>query len=233
MRDIDDYSIIEIFANSREIIGATAICSKLNESQTTIGRRLKALEDLGYLKKFGKRGRIITKKGLSYYENKSRVKAFEEKSAEYSELLGENANKNMNEFVEVRCALEVLAAKLACKNATASQLKQMEELLIQFAFAMRHGENTRDIDRDFHLLMAQASGNNYLYLQLKDLLTISDSYFTFYILAKDLGDHTVGLLQHEAILEAIKSKDENKAEKAVENHLQKVKKDINSYFVKN
>lgn len=230
MRNIDDITILQVFVESQGPVGATTICSILNESQTTIGRRLKDLEDKGFLKKIGNRGRVITSKGIDAIERRNRLIAFEEKAKEYSSMLGESAEKNINECIEIRLVLEVLAAKLACKHITKDQIEKMEELLIQFANALRDGGDTKEIDLSFHLLLAQASGNNYLFLQLKDVLTINNSYFAFYILAKDLGDHTVGLLQHTAILDAIKEGNEEKAEIAVERHIEKIKCDINEYF---
>ena len=64
-------------------------------------------------------------------------------------------------LLELRISLETEAAALAAKRRSDPQLSRMDALLASIARAARTGGDAADADFEFHLCVAEASGNHY------------------------------------------------------------------------
>lgn len=66
-------------------------------------------------------------------------------------------------LLELRISLETEAAGLAAIRRSDAQLQQLRGVLATFQAAARSGGETVPSDMQFHLLVAQASGNRYFH----------------------------------------------------------------------
>jgi GntR family transcriptional repressor for pyruvate dehydrogenase complex len=126
-------------------------------------------------------------------------------------------------ILELRISLETEAANLAASRRTEAQLEQLRAALDLFQASARRGEETVPSDIQFHLLIAQASGNRYFHDILSHLGAniIPRSRLNSAQLAKD--DPAVYIErvinEHEDIYNAIARKDPESARAAMRTHL--------------
>jgi GntR family transcriptional repressor for pyruvate dehydrogenase complex len=126
-------------------------------------------------------------------------------------------------LLELRISLESEAAGLAAQRRSDGQLQQLRSALDTFQASARSGGETVPSDLQFHLLVAQASGNRYFHDILSHLGTniIPRSRLNSAKLAKD--DPKVYMErvinEHEDIYNAIARQDPEAARAAIRTHL--------------
>ncbi|WLI90802.1 FadR/GntR family transcriptional regulator [Massilia sp. R2A-15] len=126
-------------------------------------------------------------------------------------------------ILELRISLEVEAAGLAASRRSDAQLQQLRTALDTFHESVRAGADTVPSDVQFHLLIAQSSGNRYFHDILSHLGTniIPRSRLNSAKLAQD--DPAVYMErvihEHEDIFNAIKRQDPESARAAMRIHL--------------
>lgn len=126
-------------------------------------------------------------------------------------------------ILELRISLETEAAGLAASRRTDTQLQQLRSALDTFQASARKGGETVPSDHQFHLLIAQSSGNRYFHDILSHLGTniIPRSRLNSAKLAQD--DPVVYMErvihEHEDIFNAIERKDPESARAAMRTHL--------------
>jgi GntR family transcriptional repressor for pyruvate dehydrogenase complex len=126
-------------------------------------------------------------------------------------------------LLELRISLETEAAGLAAVRRSDAQLQQLRGALDTFQASARSGGETVPSDLQFHLLVAQASGNRYFYDILHHLGSniIPRSRLNSAKLAKDdpkiYMERVIN--EHEDIYNAIARKDAEAARAAIRTHL--------------
>jgi GntR family transcriptional repressor for pyruvate dehydrogenase complex len=126
-------------------------------------------------------------------------------------------------LLELRISLETEAAGLAAIRRSDAQLQQLRHALDSFQASVRSGGETVPSDLQFHLLVAQASGNRYFHDILSHLGTniIPRSRLNSAKLAKDdpkvYMDRVIN--EHEDIYNAIARQDPEAARAAIRTHL--------------
>ena len=126
-------------------------------------------------------------------------------------------------ILELRISLEVEAAGLAASRRSDAQLEQLRSALDTFQECARSGGETVPSDVQFHLLIAQSSGNRYFHDILSHLGTniIPRSRLNSAKLAQD--DPAVYMErvihEHEDIFNAVKRQDPESARAAMRIHL--------------
>lgn len=127
--------------------------------------------------------------------------------------------KNLKDVLEVRRALEVLAAKLACDRMDEDTKKELKNACEDFAVVIKRN-NTKDIteaDVHFHDIILRSTGNDRLIQLVNNLAEQMYRYRLEYI--KDSVYHDRLVQEHEAIYEAILNKDKQKAAESVVTHI--------------
>jgi len=126
-------------------------------------------------------------------------------------------------IIELRMGLETQAAALAAKRRTETQLLQMRQALDDYQHSLAHNDSSVEADLQFHRLIAQATGNAYFTDIISQLgrsaiprTRINDDERGDADLLK-LGQ--MAILEHEAILKAIRRQDPDAARAAMLLHL--------------
>jgi len=130
------------------------------------------------------------------------------------------------ELLQARQLLESSIAGFAATTITKSDIVQLRETLELERRAIENGEEDYAADRQFHLLIAEATQNSVLYAQVEDLWSkrenssmwarLHDRIFDLSYRAKWLDDHA-------AILEALRLRNAEKARQAMWQHLENVR----------
>lgn len=127
--------------------------------------------------------------------------------------------ENLHDLLEIRTALEVWAARRAARARGEADLAAMEALVL----SMEAGASTAKSDDDvqFHLAIAKATGSSVYALVctvIRDVLGEMLAYHRYQLFTEPDDDQDLAR-QHRAILEAIRSGDEDAASSSMAAHL--------------
>jgi DNA-binding GntR family transcriptional regulator len=134
--------------------------------------------------------------------------------------------KDIHDIYMIRSYLEGLCAKWACEHITEAQIEELDEILYLSEFHARRSHNDQmvDLDNKFHELIYKASGSKILDHVLSDFhhyvervrkITLSHS-----------SRATKSNEEHALILEAIKKRDGELAERLAHEHIMNTIKNI-------
>ena len=128
------------------------------------------------------------------------------------------------ELIESRSIIETGNVRLAAKRATQDDIERLEKCLEKMGQKLRDNKSFTDEDAAFHLAIAEATHNKiqtHLMFSIYDLLKekVGLCYFN------DETDYMYQ--QHCDIVEAIKAKDERRAQNRMEAHLSYVESLLN------
>lgn len=125
----------------------------------------------------------------------------------------------MMEIFEVRTTLEGMCARLAADRITAEQIERMEKVHRDFERVLHQGDNVAllAVDKKFHQLLYEASGNRFLARALDEMYTLI--YRLFYFALDRMGSVRANVEEHHNILEAVKAGDGRSAERRIQLHI--------------
>lgn len=126
----------------------------------------------------------------------------------------------LKEFVQVRLAMEPVAAELASQHATPSQLHSIEAALKRIEDAENGLDDALDSEIAFHSAILEASGNRF-FIQLKDFINTALRVGTRYQNYIYENQHDM-VNAHEQIFNNIKSGNAVKAKEVTTDFLEKI-----------
>jgi GntR family transcriptional regulator, transcriptional repressor for pyruvate dehydrogenase complex len=134
------------------------------------------------------------------------------------------------DLLEVRMGLECMAASLAAKRADAADISAMEQSIEEMEKAIMQDRLGTQADTSFHMAVAYATKNP---LHIQVMRNFYDYLFhgireSLQSLYEDPKNIEVILSQHRGIMSAIINRDQDKAFKNMQKHIDYVK-----YFFKN
>lgn len=228
-----DQALLQLIAASHKPVGQGVLSLQLRRrgfslSTPTVGRRLQELEFEGLLQKVGVDGRVITKPGrrvLDQVESETRLR----RSGEFVlDILQRGDKRHILDLLAARRVIEEETVALAAQHATARDLREMEELLRKQANMVGRGGLGIEEDVQFHHVIARASQN----AVLSSLVSLLRNHQRFNFLVASMravvGSNLV--VDHTAILQAIKRHDPEAARQAMDDHLRKLSDDLNRYW---
>ena len=129
----------------------------------------------------------------------------------------------------IRSRLEGLAARMAAEHISSEQLAEMEETIVLSDYHVKkeHFEQVCEMDGEFHKLLYAASGSRILEHTLTD--------FHQYVQRVRMASITNRIRmhksnsEHEKILEAIRNKDGDQAEKVAAEHISNTVENLKQY----
>lgn len=176
---------------NHEELREVAIGEELGVSRTPVREALRQLELEGLVQIIPNRGAFVT---------------------------GIQAN-DVHDIYMIRARLEGLCARWACRNITKEQLDDMEENVYLSEFHVKKGnmEQMVELDDTFHRIL-YASCNS----KMLEHLLIDYHQYVFRIRKKTLSTverARASTKEHRGIMEAIRDKDEDRAEKCASEHM--------------
>ena len=136
------------------------------------------------------------------------------------------SEKDMHDIYIIRSYLEGLCAKWACEHITQEQIDELEEVvyLSEFHAKKEHHEQIVELDNKFHQLIYEASNSKILDHVLSDFHHYVQRIRKITLASENRV--TNSNKEHTAILEAIKQRDGEKAEKLAHEHIMNTIKNI-------
>ena len=194
------------------------LCERFGVGRSYVREALKELEFCGILATSPQSGTIVANTGLQAMGGLiANVLEFEE--------------HNWKDLLEVRSVLEVNAVWLAAKRVDDEQKKELKACHQAFLDKVKSGDSALEEDLQFHLKVAEFSGNSVLRMIIgtisPDILSISRAKKSC---SKDRL--TVTVEEHERILECLLNNDPEGASKAMQAHMSEATDSIISSIAK-
>lgn len=119
---------------------------------------------------------------------------------------------------QLRLILEPEAAAIAAQNITAQQVEEMENRIpTETGIDLSDYRCLLEYNRDFHLKIAEATGNRELLLMMSGLY---DRIYRFMYLAKEAGRIEVRVQSHRDIVQRLKMRDSAGARGTMRSHIE-------------
>ncbi|BCS98192.1 GntR family transcriptional regulator [Desulfoluna limicola] len=128
--------------------------------------------------------------------------------------------ERLAEIFDVRQIIEPQLAARAALHITEEQLVRLKLLVYEQEKRALAGETTEDIDQEFHLCLAEASGNGILLSVVKNLTAILTESRTQALQTAERSRASVE--SHVAVIDALERGDSISAENAMRRHLETV-----------
>jgi DNA-binding GntR family transcriptional regulator len=122
---------------------------------------------------------------------------------------------DIDELVDVNCALERMAAREAAERATPEQISRLEERLNELAEAQSSGDRVETVvaELELHRQLVTASGNRRL---IRLWTQISEEIRFVIVVTQRAMPHVEWAVYELPIIEALRSRDPDAAERAVD-----------------
>ncbi len=221
------YLIAQIIADSDNAIGSWSIKDKLDLSgvilsTASIGRYLKLLDSKEYTIRKSNQGRVLTPMGkiwLAGLQNKlDRAKV----QKDFTRRIRVNEYADMVDLIKARKLIEVETAKLAALNADNEDIAIIKQTLSQHHEYVDQNVDPVNPALDFHLSLAKASKNKFLYAMLY-LLAYEEKQIEAKIVelrTREMGK--IYVVDHDKIADAVVTHDAEEAGKLMELHMQDI-----------
>ena len=158
-------------------------------------------------------GRVEVRSGSGVYVSDAKPGRAPERTA----AMGESPSQLM----EARSVIEGEVVVLACARITPELLTRLREILKDMEAALERRRTRVDLDRQFHLTLAEMSGNAVLSRLVADLFDERHSPISAKISSRFESTRTwkAAHKEHEAILKAVEARDPIAAQAAMRAHL--------------
>ena len=134
--------------------------------------------------------------------------------------------RDLNDVLEVRKGMEVLAVSLACQRIAKEELDKLDEIERKFQAQIEAGNLTElaELDVEFHDTIYKATNNQRLVQLLNNLREQMYRYRVEYL--KDIAVRRTLADEHRSICEALRAGDETKALDYIRIHIDNQQKAI-------
>ena len=147
------------------------------------------------------------------------VKIIENKGA----FVSGSSMEEAKEVFEMRRIIEAKAVRKACQLHNKDQIIELRKMIDEENRMFKNADSYElvQILGDFHLKIADISGNSYFYQYLEDLISLTNVIVGIY------GGDQKSCSHHLQIFNAIEKRDEEFAEKLVLDHLNEIESNLN------
>ena len=185
------------------------LCHMFGVSRTAVREALRMLSG---------RGLLTIRKGSGIYVSDYSAKNVTKPMSLYLEL---NFDKNyVSHLIKVRRMLEPEIARMAAANRTEKDIALLEKNMSKF-LKCNYEDHAKegDLDKEFHLILAKASGNPIIPVMVQPIFDLMPKIRTLVYAHIDIA-RSAAADYHAKILEMVKKQDEAGAYKAMTEHLE-------------
>jgi len=208
--------------------GAKALSEATDASQATVGRVLRRMEEDGLIEPVSNKGRKLTPEGLRRLREHSASDVKRRLARDLVNISFDGDKERLIEVMRIREMLEPGCAAVAALRATQEELTVLENYAFGHRYLLFQGKAANREDLNFHLSIAAVSQNQTLSKILELLLTDNNAYVEFSRAGEAERDAQV--TAHFEILDAIRSRDGDRARKAMCAHLKHVIEDVRRVY---
>ncbi len=195
------------------------LCESFGVSRTALREALRRLSA---------RGLITIQKGSGMHVSEIKIEDAINTLNLYYDLKFDN--QLLNQFIEVRRIFEPEIAKLAAKNRTEDNIKELERLIDEFEKC--NPDNTQmeaDLDNRFHLTVTKSTQNPIMQITMEPIYSLLPRMRN-YIYANIEGEKENTLKSHKKLISAIRKNESEEAYNVMEANLIRTQDIYNKYL---
>jgi len=233
LRQDIEFFILEALSTSSVAIGAGAIKAFLGKkgivrSEAGIGRNLRELQEKGFVRKEGYQGHVLTRKGEEYLASLLESRARSQVARALVSRITSDEASLMDEILHARRAIETEAAALAAERATEEQLDGLRRNIEKQKRLLEAGMSNAELDRQFHSMILEASGNRLLSSMYR-LIGMNADLAKFFEEVRIRHGSRLGV-DHFEVFEAIAARNSKEAADIMARHIDHTIEDAKEYF---
>jgi DNA-binding FadR family transcriptional regulator len=190
------------------------LCKRFDVSRTVVREALKVLKERGLIQSRNGEGSYITKPKTDTISNAiNRIIQMD--------------NIDNDDLHNMRLILETAGVRLAAIHASSGDIEKLESILEKMSDPSLPLDERIQLDAEFHNTIGIASRNELLGMFCRVMIILLNDY----MVKGASGDDGIRKThnQHRQVLDALKQKDPDKAEKAVRNHLTAARENVGKY----
>ena len=197
------------YAPGARLPGERELAEDLGVSRPTIREAMIALEI---------RGLVESRHGSGIYVTKHKPKSFEAPELDVGAF----------ELIEARILFEGEAAALAATVIGDEALARLDAILQQMSTIAPETDEARAADREFHLLIAEATGNTLVHSVVEMLWNVRErSPLCIHMFAQAQHEGVKPRVdQHRLLVDALRARDQAAARETMRDHLRRVTDDL-------
>jgi DNA-binding FadR family transcriptional regulator len=206
-RDLASYIVNSDLAPGTALPPEREMVQSLGVGRTTLREALRLLETRGVLTiRSGPHGGPVVRRPdpRDLSEGLSLILQFEK--------------ADLTEMMEARSALEPAAARLAATRITPERLEALREINRAILQSVGDSEGFFELNREFHRLVAEASGNIVVRIFVESIMSIADGQAVGIVYAKPQIQAIADA--HDRVIAALAAGDARAAETAMNEHLE-------------
>jgi len=195
------------------------LCESFGVSRTALREALRRLSA---------RGLITIQKGSGMHVSEIKIEDAINTLNLYYDLKFDN--QLLSQFIEVRRIFEPEIAKLAAKNRTEENIKELERLIDEFEKC--NPDNTQmeaDLDNRFHLTVTKSTQNPIMQITMEPIYSLLPRMRN-YIYANIEGEKENTLKSHKKLISAIRKNESDEAYMVMEANLIRTQDIYNNYL---
>lgn len=235
-KDKQEYLMLLIMNQSESPVGSGYLSRELKNygwdvSEATAGRLLANLDTSGYTSRIGFQGRVLTTQGVSRLKELEEKKQRSDQGLEFFKVLETKTPDELIDVLIARRAIEKEIAYLAAKHATKDEIRELwfiQKLQQERVSHWKGGAAEQDVA--FHRILAKASKNKVLEAAMDLIRQDGQLAPVLEYIRKEV--HSVVSLDHAKIVKAVEVHNSALAEKAMEEHIENLIKDVKKYWDK-
>jgi GntR family transcriptional repressor for pyruvate dehydrogenase complex len=229
-----EITVLEVIRDSEHPLGAwnleEILAGKgIHIGASTVGRLLNRLEKQGYLeKKQFNQGRTITEEGRTFLARYQQEQLLKPLSDRLGDVLNTRALEKYLLVLEARKVLERAIVRLAAVHISDAELARLERIVARREERHQQQKSAADLDKAFHTEIARACRNEVLSLLYQTVTTLGQQSQAFEVLR--LRVRAPYMTSHREILEALVSRDPDRAEERILQHIDMMVADVKKYW---
>lgn len=182
-------------------------------SRTSVREAMKALSMNGAVESIPGKGTFICAPMLNFILNKSENLVFQ-------------ANVSIAHIMEVRTAVELLAADLAIERATDEDIERVAEAMEELRHAVLSQKSWAIEGTTFHIRIAESTKNPLVTKLVESYSDTVGQYRAALVDSNTGTDMGLHIYEHEAILHALRTRDKDAMRAAIRSHMEHTEKNI-------
>lgn len=191
------------------------LAKQMHVSKTAVREAMSAMESMGYTKSRVGEGTFVSDVSLDSL------------MLPMSIVLTQD-NDLMENLMELRVILEARTAELAAQRITPEQLERLEQFQAEMRREMKNEEKFSHADRQFHVVLAQSSGNRVFHRIFEMCHSMLDK--TIASLSHRPGQLRVAYEKHLEILDAVRAGNGTLAAQCMREHLEQNRQMVKEGF---
>ncbi|PZG48106.1 hypothetical protein C1I98_12965 [Spongiactinospora gelatinilytica] len=228
-----DFELLAILGSAHQPQGARVVAREMRDrgftiSEATVSRMFKSLDERGWTRSAGAKGRVLTQAGrevvATWVEDRRRGR-------DLGQALNVRSVEQLLDLLRARRGVESEVARAAATEAGDAEIARLRDLVEGYDAGLARGENPLNLSLEFHRALGRYCGNDLLSTLCDTLLGERLDFLELVldVITVDHGTHDQTSPAHAKVLDAVARRDPEAAEAAMREHLSRLIVEVEAF----